>query len=242
MYKIGRLAALAKISVRALHHYDEIGLVKPSARTRAGYRVYAQRDLERLQHVLFLRELGLGLEPIARVLDDPKFDRSEALRAHRRELVARAERTKTMIALVDRALFSIEEGEPMQPKEMFSAFEEEAKARWGRTDAWRESARRAKTYGKDEWARIAAEAAEISAELAKLARAGVAATDARAMDLAERHREHIDRWFYACSREMHAGLGEMYVADDRFAQNYEKVAKGLARYIRDAIVANASRA
>jgi DNA-binding transcriptional MerR regulator len=241
MLKVGQLAALTGVSVRTLHHYDEIDLVKPSARSDAGYRLYTDRDLERLQQVLFYRALGFALEHVARIVSDPKFDRTKALHEHRARLVEDAKKTKAMLDLVDKTLASIEKGQTMEPKDMFTGFEEEAKARWGKTDAYAESARRTKTYGKDDWARISKDAEEISRALAEVMRAGIAPSDARAMDLAERHREHIDRWFYACTSEIHVGLGEMYVADERFAANYEKIEKGLAAFFRDAIAANASR-
>ncbi len=239
MFKIGHLSALAKVSVRTLHHYDEIDLVKPSGRSAAGYRLYDTRDLERLQQVLFFRELGFGLEHIARILRDPKFDRKKALFEHRAALIEKQKNTVAMLALVDKTISTIEKGETMEPKEMFSGFENEAKERWGHTDEYAESARRTRKYGKEDWLRIASEVEEISIALAKLMNEDVAATDARAMDLAERHRIHIDRWFYACSSQIHVGLGEMYVGDVRFAANYEKHAAGLAQYFRDAIIANA---
>ncbi len=241
MFKIGQLASIAGVSVRTLHHYDDIGLVRPSARSDAGYRLYTERDLERLQQVLFFRAIGFALEDIARALADPKFDRRDALVTHRKKLVEQAEQTKALLDLVDRTLLAIEKGETMDPKEMFLGFEEEAKARWGKTDAYAESARRTKSYTKEDWSRIQADADAISIALADLMKAGVPAADARAMDLAERHRMHIDRWFYACTSQIHVGLGEMYVADERFAQNYEKHHAGLAAYFRDAIVANAAR-
>lgn len=241
MFKIGELAALAGVSVRTLHHYDDIGLVVPSARSEAGYRLYTERDLERLQQVLFYRAIGFALEDIARALADPTFDRRAALASHRKKLEEQAERTRGLLDLVDRTLRSIEKGETMDPKEMFTGFDEEAKARWGKTDAYAESMRRTKSYTRADWSRIQADADAITIALAELMKSGVPATDARAMDLAERHRMHIDRWFYACTCRIHVGLGEMYVADERFARNYEKHHDGLAAYFRDAIAANATR-
>jgi hypothetical protein len=120
-----------------------------------------------------------------------------------------------------------------------SEYEDEARERWGHTDAYHESARRTREYGETEWNEIRREASEIVDGLAGLLRAGEPADGAAARALAERHRDHLSRWFYPCSPQMHRGLGEMYVADDRFAQVYERQASGLAAYFRDAIVANA---
>src|SRR5438270_11319965 len=103
-YSVGELAKLTGVTVRALHHYDEIGLVRPSQRSAAGYRLYDRDDVLRLQHVLLLREVGLPLDDIAAVLDDPSFDRARALRDHREVLVAKRARIDTMLAALDAAV------------------------------------------------------------------------------------------------------------------------------------------
>ena len=123
-----------------------------------------------------------------------------------------------------------------------SPYEEEARERWGHTEAHRESARRAARYGPPQWAEMHAEQAAIERELDALMRAGVDPSGEPAMAAAERHRQLIERWFYACSPHMHRGLGEMYVADERFARHYDERAPGLAAFVRDAILANAERA
>lgn len=243
-FTVGELAKLTGITVRTLHHYDELGLVQPSGRTAAGYRLYEERDVLRLQQVLLYRELGLALEQIAAVIDDPGFERAEALRAHRAALLERRGRIDAMVAAVDVAL-RLEEGKTMETKdvnELFGGFdhaqyEEEARAKWGESDAYKESARRTKQYGKAEWEQIRRDWEAIYARLAELMREGAAPEDARCKGVVEAHRAHIERWFYPCSVEMHAQLAEMYVGDPRFAANLEKVAAGFARYLRDAIVA-----
>jgi DNA-binding transcriptional MerR regulator len=245
-YSIGELAKVAKVSVRTLHHYDEIGLLRPSARSGAGYRVYGPLDLDRLQQILFFRELGIRLEEIQGILADPTFDRKKALIAHRALLVERAERARALVDLVDRTLATIEREDAMKPEDMFDGFdpskyEEEAKQKWGHTEAYAESKRRTSRYKKEDWQAMGAESGAIVEKFAALAEAGVAPTDARAMDAAEEHRQHITRWFYECTFAIHAGLGQMYVADPRFAANYESRRAGLAQYICDAIRANTER-
>lgn len=122
-----------------------------------------------------------------------------------------------------------------------SKYEKEVQERWGQTDAYKESARRTKSYKADDWARIKAESETIEAGMAELMKAGQAADGARAMDQAEQARLHIDRWYYPCSHRMHAGLADMYVSDARFAAHYEERAEGLASFVAAAIKANAAR-
>lgn len=246
-YTVGEVAEIAGVSVRTLHHYDEEGLLKPSARAPAGYRQYTEADVERLQLVLFYRTLGFKLDEIKRQLDDPEYDRRAALVSQRALLAERAERARALVDLVDRTILALDGDTVMDAKALFDGFdpaeyEEEAKARWGRTAAYIESQRRATKYGPDDWKKMKAEAEATTAALAALAASGARPDDVRAMALAEAHRLHIDRWFYPCSSEVHVGLGEMYVADERFTATYDEVRPGLARFLRDAIVANAARA
>jgi DNA-binding transcriptional MerR regulator len=246
---VGEVAELASVSVRTLHHYDEIGLLTPSERTESGYRLYDDGDLAALQQVLFFKELGFALGDIARIMHDPTFDCTEALRMQRRMLNEKSAQLAKMVKAVDAALDATRGGVTLDAKDMFEAFgdfdpkehEKEAEERWGGTETYAESARRTKRYTKEDWLKIKAESEAVNTALAALLDEGVPADDPRAMDLAEEHRLHIDRWFYPCSQEMHVGLGEMYVADPRFAKNYEKVHAGLAQYVCDAIRANAAR-
>ena len=247
--KVSDVARLAGVSIRTLHHYDEIGLVRPSARSPAGYRLYAERDLERLQQVLFFRELDFPLEEIKRIVADPNFDVGAALQMQRRLLTERATRIRALIAAVDAALDSNQKGTAMSNEERFEVFgdfdpskyEEEANERWGTSPAYRESARRTKGYTRGDWVKIKGEVDGIIEELAKLLEGGRPASSPEAMDLAERHRRHIETWFYSCPHSMHRALGEMYVADPRFSETFERHAQGLAAYARDAWRANAAR-
>jgi len=238
---VGELAKLTHVSVRTLHHYDEIGLLTPSGRSRASYRLYTEHDLARLQQVLFFRALGFSLDGIARVMNAPDFDRKKALLAQRALLVDEARRLTAMVALVDKTLDALEGNDTMTDEEMFEGFdpgshEEEARARWGNTSSYAEAARRTKGYTKETWTAIRAEAQAINEGFAAAMDSGTVANDPAVRALVERARMHIDRWFYPCSREMHAALGQMYVDDPRFAANYEKVREGLAQFVRDAIV------
>jgi len=249
-YTVGRVAALAKVSVRTLHHYDALGLLNPSGRSGAGYRLYTDGDLERLQQVLFYRELGLPLDDIARLMNDPGFDRLEALVAQRDQVLAKLRRDEALLAVLDKTILAGKGGLQMRTEEMFevfgdfdpAVFEDEVRERWGDTDAYRESARRAGRYAKRDWERIRDEGAAGLAAMVELFDAGVAPDDPRAMDLAEEARLQIDRAFYPCSRERHMTLGQMYVTDPRFTAYYDTHREGLARWFAAAIEANAARA
>jgi MerR family transcriptional regulator, thiopeptide resistance regulator len=245
MNTVGEVAELAGVTVRMLHHYDELGLLSPSERSGAGYRLYSHEDLERLQEILIWRQLGFSLAEIASLLDDPGHDRLAPLERQRQLVGRELDRLGALAAAVDAALVGARNGTKTEETRMFDGFdpieyEDEARERWGDTEAYRESARRTRSYGDAEWASIRSEADAIVRELAALLRSGEPAGGAEARALAERHREHISRWFYPCSPAMHRGLGEMYVADERFTHTYEREAKGLAAYFHDAIVANAA--
>lgn len=246
---VGRVAELAGVTVRTLHHYDEIGLLRPGGRSRAGHRRYDDTDLDRLQQILFYRELGFPLEEIAPLLDDPGIDPVAELRRRHRLLTDRIERLQRMAAAVEHAMEAKKMGIQLTPEEKFEVFgetyseeyETEAEQRWGDTAAWEESQRRTGSYTKEDWARIKAETDALNQRIAAALADGVAADSPQGMELAEEHRQQICGSFYECGYELHACLGEMYVSDERFTATYDAVAPGLARYLRDAIVANAAR-
>jgi len=246
-YTVGELAQLANVSVRTLHHYDAIGLLRPSERTRSGYRRYRHEDLEDLQQILLYRELDLPLDAIGRLMLDPTFDRRAALAAQRDALARRAHRLDAIIHAIDAALEALSKGTTMDDKDLFevfgdfdpSAYKAEVQERWGDKDAYAESTRRAAAYTKEDWKTIKAESAAIGAGLGARLAAGATPDDPEARALVERHRQLIDRWFYPCSIEMQVQLGEMYVLDQRFAATYERIQPGLARFVRDTIRVNA---
>lgn len=249
MRTVGEVARIAHVTVRTLHHYDEIGLVRPSARTAAGYRLYDDGDLERLQTVLFYRELGFGLDEIQDLMADPGFDRGDALREQRKLLQAETDRLQRMIEAVDAAIAAHERGTTMSDDAMFEVFgddqrelQQEAQDRWGDTDAYQESRRRTAGYTQQDWEEVKAESEALMQRIADVYRSGAAADSDAAMDAVEEHRRQIDRRFYPCSHEMQVQLGEMYVQDPRFKATYESMEEGLAVWVRDAIRANAVRA
>jgi DNA-binding transcriptional MerR regulator len=249
-YSVGRVADLSGVTIRTLHHYDEIGLLSPGGRSDAGYRVYEHSDLERLQRILFYRELGFTLKEISTIIDDPNTDAMGHLRRQRGLLVARIERLDAMVDAIDYEMEAKTMDIKLTPEERFEVFgefrpedhAEEAERRWGETEAYKESNRRVSKYTKEDWLKLKAEGEEVEARLAAAFGDNLAPDSEEAMAGAEAHRQHISRWFYECTYEIHRGLAETYVSDERFRSHYEDRAPGLASFVRDAVLANAERA
>ena len=246
-YTVSEVGKLAGVTVRTLHHYDEIGLLTPSQRSGNGYRHYTDADLRRLQQILVFKELGFTLDAIATLLEESEDERKAALRTQRERMLGELTKTEAVLRAIDNAIQTLEGGKAMDTNEMFDGFDEfqnkeyaeEAKQRWGDTDAYKESMRRAKQYKKEDWQRMKAESEAITLGVADLMNTGRQPTDKEVTALAEQHRLHIDRWFYPCSHKMHVALGEMYIADPRFTETYEKISPGLAQFLSTAIRANA---
>ena len=246
-YRVGEVARMSGVSVRTLHHYDDVGLLVPSERSDSGYRMYSGEDLAQLQRILYYRELDFGLEGIAELLAAPGAPAEDHLRRQHGLLRARLARTRELITAIESEMEARRMGLSLTPEEQLEVFgtdklgeySEEAEQRWGETDAWKESQRRAAAYSKQDWIEIKREADANIAAFAAAMKEGAAPTSRTAMDLAEAHRDHITRWFYECSDGRHRGLAEMYISDPRFTQTYDDVAPGLAGYVHDAIVAYA---
>lgn len=237
-YTVKRVAELAGISIRTLHHYDEIGLLKPAQATASGYRLYTEQDLERLQQVLFFRELGFSLHEIKQIIDSPGFDRRQALLEHKQLLLERQERLGRLVESIDRTLAAMERGIQMDEKAMFDGFdqsqyEEEARQRWGHSKEYQESAQRTKKYTKEDWAAIQAESSEIAHAIASLM--DRQPSDPEVQAWIRRHHQQINDRFYTCSTEVYRGLGDLYVADERFTAYYEKIRPGMAQFMQAAM-------
>ena len=246
-HTVGEVARFSHTSVRTLHHYDAIGLVVPSGRSAAGYRLYSAEDLERLRQVLSYRALGFSLEEIAEILADPDAGADDHLRRQHRLLRDRQHRTQALLSAVEKEMEARQMGIALTPAEQFEIFgtdsfagtyAEEAEQRWDETDQWAQSHRRTAAYTKEDWIAIKSEADANLAGFADALASGESTAGPVAATLSEAHRSHISRWFYDCSTEMHRGLAELYVSDPRFCSTFEDVAPGLAQYVRDAICAN----
>ncbi|MFE6742213.1 MerR family transcriptional regulator [Streptomyces tubercidicus] len=248
-YSVGQVAAFAGVTVRTLHHYDEIGLLQPGERNHAGHRRYGDDDLDRLQQILFYRELGFPLDEVAALVNDPDADPQQHLRRQHDLLTARIDKLQKMAAAVENAMEARRMNVRLTPEEKFEVFGDfdpddhaaEVEERWGHTDAYKESVRRTAAYTKEDWKRLTTELDAVHRKMADLLAQGVPADSAAAMDVAEEHRRFICGAYYDCAYELHSCLGEMYVSDERFTATYEAIRPGLAVYLRDAILANAAR-
>ncbi|SEH01470.1 DNA-binding transcriptional regulator, MerR family [Nonomuraea solani] len=248
-FSIGQVAQLAGITVRTLHHYDDIGLLTPGERTHAGYRRYTDDDLIRLQQILLYRELDFPLEDIAVILDQPHTDELAHLRRQHELLTRKKARLHDVITAIERAMQARTLGITLTPAERFEIFgtfhpedhDAEVERRWGTTEQYAQSRRRVATYTKADWLQLKAEAQTITEGLTAAYKAGQPPDGEHAMNLAERHRGHITRWFYDCTPHIHRCLGDMYVDDPRFKATYDALTPGLAEYLRQAIHANARR-
>ena len=246
---VGAVAGHAGVSVRTLHHYDELGLLEPSERSEAGYRLYSEADLGRLQRILFYRELGFDLATIATMLADQAVTDTDRLREQRQLLTDWIERHRSMVAAIDTELSARKLGLTLTPAERLSIFgstrlednADLAEQRWGGTESWHQQRERVARYTATDWQALRTEQAGIHQRLLDAMRAGTPATDPAVMDLAEEHRRHLDRWLHDCPPQVHRTLAAAYLANERIGRNYDDMAPGLSRYVHDAIVANCER-
>lgn len=244
---VGQVAARYGVTVRTLHHYDEIGLLRPSERSFAGYRLYAPADLDRLRDIVVYRRLDFPLDEIATVLASPGEAAAHLIR-QRALVMTRVDELRQLVSAIDRALEKHMTNEKMSAQDLRDLFggefsdeyAEQAREEWGESPQWAQSAERTSRYGRADWQTIKKETDELLHAFAAAAEAGPADAPG-AMDLAERHREHIARWFYDLDHAFHEQLGEMTASDARYAAQYDTVRPGLAAFVRDAIRANAAR-
>jgi DNA-binding transcriptional MerR regulator len=234
---VSAVAKLTGVSVRTLHYYDDIGLLKPSEVTEAGYRFYDDAALETLGQILFFRELEFPLRDIRAMLASPDYDKQLAMRRQRELLLLKRRHLDALIALADEQM----KGETMKKLENASEklqkakreYAAEAKEKWGNTSAYQESEARHAAYSDTQEDIIAAEANGIFADFAALRQGD--ATAAEAQQLVERWQSHITKWHYPCTKEILAGLGQMYVGDERFRDNLDAFGVGTAAFMSRAI-------
>lgn len=246
---VGQVADRFGVTVRTLHHYDEIGLLSPSERSYSGYRLYTPADLERMQQVVVYRRLGFPLEEVAELLAG-EADPVEHLRRQRDAVRSRMDELDTLVHALDEALEKEMNHQPLSHEEMRELFgdsfkdeyQQEAQERWGDSPQWKQSAARTKRYTKQDWVEIKAEADAVNAGLLEVFRTGVAPDSAGATEAAEAHRLHIDRRYYDCPPDFHTKLADLYVADPRYlASMGGSELPGYGEWIREAFVANAAQ-
>ncbi|MYS46826.1 MerR family transcriptional regulator [Streptomyces sp. SID5998] len=252
-YSVGQVSAFAGVTVRTLHHYDKAGLLSPSGRSHAGYRLYSEADLVRLQQILFYRELGFPLDEIAAILADPQANAVNHLRARQKRLSEEIARLQRLAEVAQRAVEVQQTGVTLTPEERFEVFGEitfdlsyatEAELKWADSRGQREAMARAAAHTKEDWRQLMREAGAWRAELLAAYDEGEPGDGERAMDLAEEHRLHISRWFTSCPPDMHRRIADDFVADPRaFALVVppSQQRPGLAGWVCKAVHANAAR-
>ncbi len=238
--KVNEVAKLTGVTVRTLHYYDEIGLLHPGNESESGYRLYDENNLEVLQQILFFRELDFPLNEIKEIINNPYFNKSEALHKHRELLMKKRKRLDRLIKLTDQIMegenkMSFKEFDMKEIEETKEKYGKEAKERWGKTDAYAESERRTASYGKEEWAVIDKEVKEIFAAFADLADKNKSPDCTQAQETVKRWQDCITNNFYPCSNEILQSLGSMYIADERFTNNLDKFGEGTAEFMAKAI-------
>lgn len=235
------LAKLSGVSVRTLHYYDEIGLLKPE-RTSSDYRVYGADHVLRLQQILIQKSLGLSLASIKAALDDPNFDQLSELHSQRQVLLGKIETTEGMILAIDAAIVkssNLQKETKVSIQEIFDGFNPEeynfeTEELWGETKAYRVSQSRTKRYKDDDWKQIRDEEKSIWDQAAEMMSSGLSPLSAEASDIVARHRRHIDKWFYSTSSVSYASLADMWESDDRFKSNIDKYGDGLTAWFAEA--------
>ena len=225
MKTVNELATAANISVRTLHHYDAIGLLKPSLITESGYRLYDDAALERLYLILLFRELEFPLKDIRKIIRSPGFDRSKALDQQIGLLKLKKEHIENLIDLAER----IKETEVGTLS--FDAFDTgklekyaaQAKASWGTTPAYQEYEKKSKNRTEEETRDISRGLMDIFAEFGAIRNTDPASEAAQA--LVKKLQKYITDNFYDCTKDILRGLGEMYVLDERFRSNIDKLCR-----------------
>ncbi|MBQ3137314.1 MAG: MerR family transcriptional regulator [Clostridia bacterium] len=228
-------AELCSVSVRTLHYYDEIGLLEPSFADRyTGYRYYDEKSLLRMQEIMFYRELDFPLKSIKEILSSPDYNKKQALTEQKKLLIMKKERLERLISSID----SAEKGKIIMKafdNSEFEKYKNEAKERWGNTDAYKENQEKTKGYSKNDFDALGEGMERIMGEFSLCMKKSFAPESEEAQSLVRNLQKYITDNFYTCTKEILAGLGQMYVLDERFKNNIDRHGDGTAQFISDAV-------
>jgi len=244
-YTVNKLAQLSGVSGRTLRYYDQIGLLKPARINESGYRIYSDKEVDLLQQILFYRELEVSLEDIMNIISKPSFNETEALKNHYKNLRKKRDRLDKIIETIEKTIASKEGGIDMQDKDKFEGLKEkmieENEAKYGKEIREKYGdetvdASNAKLMGmsQEKYEAMTSLGEEINSLLKKAYETGDPSSEL-AQELAAKHKEWLMYSWSSYSMEAHAGLAEMYVADERFTAYYDKTVKGGTKFLRDAI-------
>ena len=238
--KIREFARLTGVSVRTLHFYDEIGLLKPSSvDEQNGYRFYDEQTLMRMQEILFYRELNFSLKEIRMILSSPDYDKQNALKEQKHLLTLKKERLERIILSLDSAMkgeiVNMNVFDNSEFEEKRNEYAKEAREKWGDTAAYKEYAEKTADYSEDKHKQVNSAMDERIAEFADCKRNGFAPESQKTQALVKKWQDFITENYYTCTKEILVGLGEMYVADERFQKNIDRHGDGTAQFMSDAI-------
>ncbi|MCM0647225.1 MerR family transcriptional regulator [Clostridium swellfunianum] len=244
-YTVQKLGKLAGVSTRTLRYYDEIGILKPARINSSGYRIYGQAEVDRLQQILFYRELGVNLESIRDIVTAPDFDGAAALKEHREKLLEKRKQLDALIANVDKTIALTEGRITMSNKEKFEGFKknmiEDNEKKYGKEvrekygeDTVNKSNAKLMNMTEEEYQEVTKLSEDLSKTLAEAFKTGDPAGEL-AQKAAEMHKKWLTYYWHDYSKEAHAGLAQMYVDDERFTAYYDKEQPGTAAFLRDAV-------
>lgn len=238
MKTVHEVSQMAGVSIRTLHYYDEIGLLIPAETNEVGYRFYNQSDFLKLEQILFFKEIGFSLKEIKKILENSEYKKDDVLRKQKEILVMQKERTEKLIAIIDERLkgeieMKFEAFDMKHIEETKEKYREEVEQRWGSSEAYKESHQKTSQYKKEDWNKIMEDGAEIFKGFAM--HIGEDVSHEEVQQLVRRWQDHITKNFYHCTKEILAGLGQMYVLDERFTQNIDQYGEGIAQYMSEAI-------
>ncbi len=239
MKTVKQVSHLTGLSIRMLHHYDKIGLFKPSKFSKSGYRLYSDDDLEILQQILFFKELDFPLKEIKNIINNPSFDRKKALINHKDLLILKRNRLNKLINLVDKTLkeeminMSFKEFDVSELKKIIKKYADEAEKLYGQSTAYKEFKNKTANYSEQDWYQTNKDADIIILEFIDLIDKGPSSAETQAQ--VQKWKDFITNNWYNCTNEILLGLGKMYVEDARFKENFNKHKEGLAEFINKAI-------
>jgi DNA-binding transcriptional MerR regulator len=244
-YTIQKLSLLAGVSTRTLRYYDEIDILKPARINSSGYRIYGREEVDRLQQILFYKELGLPLDQIKEIITSPSFNAADALQEHREKLLNKRKQLDRLIANVDQTIAANEGRITMTDKKKFEGFKkqlvEENEQKYGKEirekygdNTVNKSNEKVLNMSKEEHDEVTKLAEEIHTTLAEAFKTGNPSGDL-AQKAADLHKQWLTFYWNEYSKEAHAGLAQMYVDDERFTAYYDKEQPGTAEFLRDAI-------
>lgn len=245
-YTVQKLSRLAGVSTRTLRYYDEIGILKPARINSSGYRIYGEEEIDILQQILFYKELGINLDAIKSILEDPSFNKLTSLKDHHSKLLEKRKQLDLLITNVEQTIASVKGDVKMANKEKFKGFKQkmiddnekkygkEIREKYG-NDTIDKSNKLFANMSEEDYNKFTSLSEEINKTLLEAFKTNDPSSEL-AQKVANMHKEWLLYTWPKYSKEAHAGLAQMYVDDERFKAYYDKEQDGLAEFLRDSIL------